>query len=35
MLDLNTLFVLTLIPASAMLVLSMIVSAFESKNNKL
>jgi len=35
MLDLNTLFALTLIPASAMLFISMIVSALESKSNEL
>jgi hypothetical protein len=35
MLDLHTLFALTLIPATAMLVVSMIVSAFESTDNDL
>jgi hypothetical protein len=29
MLDLNTLFMLTMIPASAMLIISMLVGAFE------
>jgi len=31
MLDLNTLFILTMIPASAMLLISMVVGAFEPK----
>ena len=32
MLDLNTLFILTMIPASAMLVISMVVGALEDNN---
>ncbi|GAW97966.1 hypothetical protein MTCD1_03621 [Colwellia marinimaniae] len=32
MLDLNTLFMLTMIPGSAMLITSIIVGVFESKN---
>lgn len=31
MLDLNTLFMFTMIPASAMLLISMLVGAFESR----
>ena len=31
MLDLNTLFMLTMIPASAMLIISMLVGAFEQR----